>query len=95
MLNNSAIIQELRIIGERWNIPLLYQAADALDRLCAHYDQLWRDHNHMTAMYAYQEKKVMELERENIALKVKIDQLWRENQAMKRHPVIMIGGRVK
>lgn len=94
-MNNSAIIQELRIIGERWNIPLLYQDADALDRLCTYYDQLWRDHNRLTTMYAYQEKKVMELERENIALKVKIDQLYRENQGAKRHPVIMIGGRVK
>ena len=95
MPNNSAIIQELRIIGERWNVPLLYQAADALDRLCAQYDQLWRDHNHMTSRYAYQERKVMDLERENIALKVQIDQLYRENQALKRQPILMIGGRVR
>lgn len=82
-MTNSAIINELRIIGERWNIPLLYQAADALDRL-------WNDHNRLTAMYAYQERKVMELERENIALKVQIDQLYRERQ-----PITMIGGRVR
>lgn len=95
MPNNSAIIRELRIIGERWNIPLLYQAADALDRLCARYDQLWRDHNHLTSMCAYQEKKLMDLERENIALKIKIDQLWRENQLIKRQPLIMIGGKIR
>ena len=95
MLNNSAIIHELHIIGKRWNIPLLYEAADALDRISASYDQLWFDHNRMTAMYDYQNRRLVDLERENIALKVKIDQLYRENQGMNRKPLPMLGGRVK
>lgn len=95
MLNNSAIIHELRIIGKRWNIPLLYEAADELDRMTFSYDQLWFDHNRMTAMYDYQNRRLVDLERENIALKVKIDQLYRENQGMNRKPLPMLGGRVK
>lgn len=57
MLNNSAIIHELRIIGKRWNIPLLYEAADELERMTDSYDQLWFDHNRMIAMYDHQNRR--------------------------------------
>ena len=92
-MTNRTIVRELRAIGERWNIPLLYQAADALDDLCTKYDQLWYDHSRLTALYAHQESKLMELERENIALKVKIDQFYRENQIAKRQSYLINGRR--
>lgn len=95
MLNNSAIIHELRIIGKRWNIPLLYEAADELERMTDSYDQLWFDHNRMVTYCGHQNRRLVDLERENIALKVKIDQLYRENQGMNRKPIPMLGGRVK
>lgn len=94
-MNDFNIVRELRVIGERWNIPLLYRAADMLERIISQYTWLSNDHSRLSEMYVSQERLLLNLERENIALKVKLDQLYRENQDLKRIPRFMIGGKTK